>query len=202
MEVVLCEQIDLENIGMSLNAPNDSYLNDNILYKGFVNHNSSVWIHKNRETEDQSKIVSKEILIQQYKNDILSVVRNDVFEDAIRTKSEDYIIENFSESTSEYLKQALMQLYLDNVSNAHILTGLLMMIGSISYESIAPEGQIMAMGLLQNKDISIRDRAIQTFERWNSRKGIPVLRSLRCDRKWLQRYVDKVIMYIERDGID
>lgn len=199
MTLVINEQLSNDCIGM----PNDiSHINESVFYNPFANDNSSTFGNPKKETEKKSIIVSKDILIQQYKNDILSVVRNDTFEDAIRTKSEDYIQENFNESTSEYLKPALMQLYLDNLSNSHILTGLLMMIGSISYENIAPEGQIMAMGLLQNKDISIRDRAIQTFERWNSKKGIPVLSSLKCDRKWLQRYVDKVIMYIEKDGID
>lgn len=76
------------------------------------------------------------------------------------------------------------------------------MISSLSYEESCPQGPIMAVGLLQNKSNTIRDRAIQAFERWNSKKALTVLESLKCDKKWLQDYVDKVILYIKRDGID
>lgn len=76
------------------------------------------------------------------------------------------------------------------------------MMGSLSYNDAYPQGQTMALGLLQHECITVRDRAIQVFERWNSKKGINVLKSLHCDRVWLQKYVDKVIQYLERDGED
>lgn len=144
----------------------------------------------------------KNILIRQYMNDILAVVRNDHYEDGTETRSEEYMLMNYSDSSKEYIKEALMNLYLDYQQDAQVLTGILMMAGSVSYDSIHPQGQIMALGLLQNKDFSVRDRAVQLYERWNSKKGINVLKGLRCDRKWLQRYVDKVIFYLERDGTD
>lgn len=53
-----------------------------------------------------------------------------------------------------------------------------------------------------NKILSVRDKAIQCFERWNSKKGLAYLRNVSCYPKWLQNYVDKVIMYIERDGME
>ena len=76
------------------------------------------------------------------------------------------------------------------------------MMGTLNYEKAEPQGQTMALGLLQHEDISVRDRAIQAFERWNSKKGLTVLKSLHCDIKWLERYVNKVISYLERDGKD
>ena len=198
------DMVFLEELNNTQNSfvQNESYVESRVLSKtceniiGIENNSSQVSFDKNSDKNN------KDILIQQYKTEILSVIREDVFEDAIETKSECYIRENYNDYTYEYIKPALMELYLDNLSNAHILTGLLMMIGTVSYDRIAPEGQVMAMGLLQNMHIPIRDKAIQAFERWNSKKGISVLSSLKCDRKWLQRYVDKVIMYIEKDGID
>ena len=118
------------------------------------------------------------------------------------TKSEEYIRDTFSTETSEQIKAAIMELYLSNLDHPHVLTGLLTMISCIPYRNAVPQCPIMALGLLQNKDISIRDKAIQVFEKWNSKEGIPILRSLQCDRKWLQKYVDKVILYLERDGLD
>ena len=140
--------------------------------------------------------------IPQIKNDILGVILNDTFEDGFVTKSEEYIRETFNPDTGEDIKTAIMELYLSNLDRPFVLTGLLTMVSSIPYHDAVPQCPIMALGLLQNKDISIRDKAIQVFEKWNSKAGIPVLKSLKCDRKWLQKYVDKVILYLERDGLD
>ena len=140
--------------------------------------------------------------ISQIKNDILGVILNDTFEDGTVTKSEEYMKETFNPDTSEDIKTAIMELYLSNLERPFVLTGLLTMISSIPYHDAAPQCPIMALGLLQNKDTSIRDKAIQVFEKWNSKEGIKILKSLKCDRKWLQKYVDKVVFYLERDGLD
>lgn len=144
----------------------------------------------------------KEELIKQFEIEIKNVIHNDEFIDGTITNSEKYMYENYNTNTDNFIKTALMNLYLRNLSNSKVLTGILMMISTISYSQAEPEGPIMAIGLLQNKDNEIRDKAIQAFERWNSKKGISVLKSLKCDKKWLQLYVDKVIAYIERDGVD
>lgn len=155
----------------------------------------NVTVEVKKEKEDYSPV-------SQFKNDILGIILNDTFEDGTITKSEEYIRETFSPDTSEDIKSAIMELYLSNLDRPFVLTGLLTMISSIPYHDAVPQCPIMALGLLQNKDISIRDKAIQVFEKWNSKAGIPILKSLQCDRKWLQKYVDKVILYLERDGLD
>ena len=78
----------------------------------------------------------------------------------------------------------------------------MIMIESVPYEAISPKGQMKAMGLLVKKSLSVRDKAIQCFEKWNSKKGLAYLKNISCSPIWLQKYVDKVIMYIERDGIE
>lgn len=140
-------------------------------------------------------------IINQYKQEILNIVINDTFENGLLSQSEVYINNRHSNNGIIFIKDALMELYIDNLNDSKILIGLLIMIGSLSFQEAKPQGQTMALGLLQNKDLSVRDRAIQVFEKWNSKEGIPILKSLSCDRVWLQRYVDKVISYLERDGI-
>ena len=112
------------------------------------------------------------------------------------------IINRDEQGQIDYIMEALMQIYLKNLQNVHVLEGILVMISSVPYEVVEPKGQTMAIGLLTNKELLVRDRAIQCFEQWNSKKGLGVLKSLDCQPKWLQRYVDKVIMYIERDGTE
>ena len=125
-------------------------------------------------------------------NEISILIQHDEFLDGEISQSEMFMEEAYSNNDMEYVIEALMRLYYANLLNVHVLEGILVMIASVPYESVEPKGQIMAMGLLTNKELIIRDRAIQCF----------ALKSLDCHPKWLQNYVNKVIMYIERDGMD
>lgn len=144
--------------------------------------------------------ISKDEIINIYINSISSVIACDEFVDGEISKSEKYMHENMYSETKDYILDALMKIYIDNYNDEHILLGVLEMLSSVKYEEVEPKGQIMALGLLQHNNIYLRDRAIQVFEQWNSKKGIDILKSLKCDQKWLQDYVDKVIEYLERDG--
>lgn len=141
-------------------------------------------------------------LISQLTHEIRSIIQQDEFIDGEISHAELYMKEICTNYPIEYILKALMQIYSSNLRDPHILEGVLVMISCVPYEAVEPDGQIMAMGLLSNKELIIRDRAIQCFERWNSKKGVPVLKSLNCHPKWLQNYVEKVIMYLERDGTD
>ena len=141
-------------------------------------------------------------IIDQYKIEIRSIIQNDNFEDGFYSQSEIFIDDQLTDENISYIKSALNELYLECIKNSHVLTGIMLMAGRVSYDKASPELPTMAIGLLQHKDDDVRDRAIQAFERWNSKKGLGVLESLRCEKAWMQRYVDKVIEYIKREGVD
>lgn len=140
--------------------------------------------------------------IMRLSHEINLIINHDEYLDGEISQSEIFMKNAYANGQMDYVTEALMQIYSSNLLNTHILEGILVMISCVPYEAVEPKGQIMAMGLLSNKELVIRDRAIQCFERWNSKKGLVTLKSLDCQPKWLQKYVDKVIMYIERDGID
>lgn len=138
--------------------------------------------------------------IMQMVNEINTLINHDEYIDGEMSQAELFMKEIYSNNQIDYAIEALMQIYSNNLLNVHVLEGILVMISCLPYEAVEPKGQIMAMGLLSNKELIIRDRAIQCFERWNSKKGLNTLKSLNCQPIWLQKYVNKVIMYIERDG--
>lgn len=141
-------------------------------------------------------------LVDRYKIEILSIIKNDKFEDGMYSQSEAFIDEQYNNSTGNYIKSALNELYIEFFCDTHVLTGIMLMAGCVSYDSASPELPTMAIGLLQHKDEEVRDCGIQAFERWNSKKGLVVLENLKCEKKWMQHYVDKVIEYIKREGVD
>lgn len=164
-----------------------------------------IYIPYNNKSEDEMTIsqdisIDRDEIVKTYINAILSVIVSDEFEDGEISNSERYMKKNMTFETKDYILDALMKTYMDKYNDEHVLLGVMEMISCVKYEDVEPQGQIMALGLLQHENIYLRDRAIQVYEQWNSRKGINVLKALKCDQKWLQDYVDKVIEYLEREG--
>ncbi len=175
-------------------------LKDTRILPRVINNSESTINFKDFNTLLASEQKARENIVLQYKNDIINVIRNDYFEAGIISQSENYILNIANTNNYEYIRDAANNLYLEYYNDSHILTGLLIMMGTLSYEDALPQGQTMALGLLQHKEISVRDRAVQVFERWNSKKGLDVLKELHCDQEWLQDYVNKVIKYLEKSG--
>ncbi len=119
----------------------------------------------------QSEAGIREKAISQYENEIRILIRQDEFIDGEVSRSERYMKEGYEQGQLDFIADALMRVYSSNLGDAHMLEGILTMIASVPYEAISPKGQIMAMGLLSNKTLSVRDKAIQCFERWNSKRG-------------------------------
>lgn len=155
------------------------------------------FIDKDIEKEMQAFRAKK---IMGLSNEISIIINHDEYLDGEVSQSELFMKNAYDNGQMDYVTEALMQIYSVNLLNVHVLEGILVMIACVPYEAVEPKGQVMAMGLLANRELIIRDRAIQCFERWNSKKGLTALKSLDCQPKWLQKYVDKVILYIEKDG--
>lgn len=126
----------------------------------------------------QSEAGIREKAISQYENEIRILIRQDEFIDGEVSRSERYMKEGYEQGQLDFIADALMRVYSSNLGDAHMLEGILTMIASVPYEAISPKGQIMAMGLLSNKTLSVRDKAIQCFERWNSKKGLDYLKNI------------------------
>lgn len=156
--------------------------------------------NENEMVISQDISIDRDEIVNIYINAILSVIVSDEFEDGEISNSERYMKNNMTLETKDYILDALMKIYMDRYNDEHVLLGVMEMVSCMKYEDVEPKGQIMALGLLQHENIYLRDRAIQVYEQWNSKKGITVLKTLKCDQKWLQDYLDKVIEYLEREG--
>lgn len=176
--------------------------NETILKDVSWNDSARISIYYIDEELEKEMQAFRQNKIMLYYNEISSIIKRDEYIDGEVSQSEIFMQAAYENGQMDYVMEALMQIYSKNLLNSHELEGVLMMISCVPYEAVEPKGQVMAIGLLSNKELLIRDRAIQCFERWNSKKGLMTLKSLDCQPNWLQNYVDKVIMYIERDGVD
>ena len=133
---------------------------------------------------------------------IASIIDHDEYIDGELSRSAMFMKNALKNKQMDNVMEALMRLYMRNLTNTHVLEGILVMLSSVPYDAVAPKGQVIVAGLVSNEELLIRDRAIQCYECWNSKKGLNVLRSLNCQPKWLQAYVDQIILDIEKDGVE
>lgn len=144
----------------------------------------------------------KKIKVDEYSEEILSIFMNDEFIDGEISRSEVYMEKHFNENTSIYILGALNDILIKNFDAPHVLEGILTMLSSISYKAASPEGVSMCASLLGHKSLEVKDKAVQTFERWNSKKGIIILENLDCQPMWFQNYINDVISALKEGGND
>lgn len=140
--------------------------------------------------------------VDEYSEEILSIFMNDEFIDGEVSQSEIYMEKHFNENTSIYILEALNNILVKNFDIPHILEGVLTMLSSISYKAASPEGISMCVSLLEHKSLAVKDKAVQTFERWNSKEAITILENLNCSPIWFQNYINDVISALKEGGND
>lgn len=143
------------------------------------------------QKNNQTKIIEDEIL---------EIIRSEDYEEGMTSKIEEYMEQDFSKYELEIIRKAAQRISIENLSNTKIINGILRMISSRTYDEMYPEGQYIGLALLQNKNITLREKGIQLFEYWKSKKGVKILESLECDQEWLQNYVNKIIDYLNKYG--
>lgn len=140
--------------------------------------------------------------VDEYSEEILSIFMNDEFIDGEVSQSEIYMEKHFNENTSIYILEALNNILVKNFDIPHILVGVLTMLSSISYKAASPEGISMCVSLLEHKSLEVKDKAVQTFEKWNSKEAITILENLNCSPIWFQNYINDVISALKEGGND
>jgi hypothetical protein len=96
----------------------------------------------------------------------------------------------------------LQTVFHDNFGDSQTVIGILHSVSHFSYADMYPAGVLIALGVLQHKDMYVRDYAIRAFENWNSKKAIPILESLKCETEWQQQYINDVLETLKTEGID
>ena len=86
-----------------------------------INESSLRYNDYNPELQSEQKARVK--VVKQYKIDLINIVLNDSFEAGVISQSENYIDRYANKENIEYIREAANELYLENFSDPHILTG-------------------------------------------------------------------------------
>lgn len=141
-------------------------------------------------------------IINRYKIILRRIINNDIYESGNISDIEKYMDSKCNEKNLIFIKEAAQEIFWDNFRDAHIMQGILRLLSSKSYEEMKAQGQTICFALLNHEKITIRDQAIQTFQKWNSKKALKQLRSVYCPTVWMQKHMNKVIEYLELYGTE
>ena len=149
---------------------------------------------------DENSINNKrmDFLRNSITNEFINCIKDEPFEFGFISKSE-IIIKEQLEINAMATKNWLNELYLNNFSNETILIGILRLLGRFNETLIEPQGITMAMAAIIHKNNEIKELGVRAFENWGSRNCLRFLKTIHIEEKWLQEYIDDIIIDLEEE---
>ena len=69
------------------------------------------------------------------------------------------------------------------------------------YVNLSKYQYVSTLGVMRHKNKYVIKKGIQLYERWNSKEGIKIIKTLHFEEMRFQKYAEQVIEYLERDGV-
>lgn len=111
----------------------------------------------------------------------------------------DLFVRRLMEQNSAVVKEWLNSIFIEYFHDTRILIGLLHIISHIDYLKINPQGPTIALAALSHIDPEVRECGIRAFENWGTADSLNILRNIKCQEKWLQEYLNQVILDLEEE---
>ena len=134
-----------------------------------------------------------------YKKEIFDVLCKDKFETG-EFSNIDLYMNNINENSLIYIKPALLSILSENEDNNHIIEGILHIFSRLPYTLMKPEAPMACIALFSHRSIMIKNKAIQVFEKWNSKDSVKQLENHSCTPGWVQQHLRNVIDYLNEFG--
>jgi len=182
---------------VSLPKKKDFEYNSVVLDLGF---NDDFVIDLSSSSENKINLKRQENLKNEFTNNLISCLIEEIFEFGFKSKSELIIKEQFSTNTLA-TRNWLNEIFIDNYQNEKILIGLLRIIGRFEQSIIFPQGQTMALAALAHRNDEIKELGIRAFENWNSPNSLEVLKNVQVEVKWLNEYLNQVIEDLKEEHV-
>lgn len=147
---------------------------------------------------DQTSIENKlnQLRLQSYKNmysqEFLDTIRETDLEYGYES-TVDVFLRSLLSQNALATKEWISSLFVENINDVRIATGILRTIAHLEYEEIAPQGTTMAYAALSHSSLEVCECGIRAFENWATSESLKALKTVRCQDKWLKKYVRKVI---------
>lgn len=133
------------------------------------------------------------------KERMVVVIQNCYFEAGIWSEADEFFehLRKKSGDIENPLKM-LSDIVNHNLSNIHILEGVLHILSNYDYSEIDPYGITISLACAVNHSPIVQDLLISCFEKWGAVESIDILESLELDEYWLIEYRDDVVEQLKQ----
>lgn len=98
----------------------------------------------------------------------------------------------------KFLGQILQNLMLKYCEKSNFMIALCRCLCRYDLAEVKPWGPVMMMGLINHKSIFVKEEVVSVIENWADKEMLPILKSLDVAEKWMKRYLDEVIDFLQR----
>lgn len=128
------------------------------------------------------------------KKRMIAIIQSCYFESGIWTEADEYF-ERLKTTRGDAVNSLglLSDIVNHNLSNDHILEGVLHILSNYSYAELDPYGITISLACALNHSPVIQDLLISCFEKWEAVEAIDILQQLEIEDPWLIEYRDGVI---------
>lgn len=177
------------------NAQNSQFLNDSEKQSTMGTIPGGYHIHKvstNNATVLPPEIRDNNSLL--IKKRMIAIIQSCYFESGIWTEADEYF-DRLKTTRGDAVNSLglLSDIVNHNLSNDHILEGVLHILSNYSYAELDPYGITISLACALNHSPVIQDLLISCFEKWEAVEAIDILQQLEIEDPWLIDYRDEVI---------
>lgn len=129
----------------------------------------------------------------------LELARSEYFEYGYTPSSERHLLQ-FAAEYPVLIGDVIQNIYLAESADARVMLALLNALASLSYETVRPHGQVLAIAALSNPVAEVKEAAIRVYETWGHREGAKILATVECPWAWLDDYRKQVISDLGGDA--
>lgn len=128
------------------------------------------------------------------KKRMIAIIQSCYFEAGIWTEADEYF-DKLKTTRGDAVNSLglLADIVNHNLSNDHILEGVLHILSNYSYAELDPYGITISLACALNHSPVIQDLLISCFEKWDTVEAIDILQKLELEDPWLVEYRDEVI---------
>jgi len=135
--------------------------------------------------------------ISKCKKRIINLLTNEDVIVGYSSRSQDYMARLILNNEENLVKEAISQLFIENVDNFDFTYKLIEVMSNLEYKKLYPNNTFIAFSSVNHKDVRIQEAAIASIEKWEDSRNLKYLKNIDYTTEWIEEYANNVINYLE-----
>ncbi|MDE0471718.1 MAG: hypothetical protein OXH57_07230 [Ekhidna sp.] len=188
------EEVSNTNVGLKDKFENRPNINLEKFLRSTEEYSTNFFLDENAINEKRMRFLKEKVTPQ-----LLSFIKEEDFEFGQKSESI-MLVEKQLHINAIATKNWFNQLYLNYFrTDRKILLSLLRIVEYLDKELLFPTGQTMAISALVHSNDEVKELGVRILENWCSVESYEILKNIKVDTRWLQQYINQVILDLEKE---